>query len=85
MLSSSRSAIKPKSISRRGVLALAFHHNCVLWNLSFQPVPAKEDGLSIRFAYLAVLRVSGWPAGPDLACLCKDHSMPTLIAGRNGS
>jgi hypothetical protein len=30
MLSSSRSAIKPHSISRQGVLALAQRHNCVL-------------------------------------------------------
>ena len=26
-----------------------------------------------------------WHVGPDLACLCKDHSMPTLIACRNGA
>jgi hypothetical protein len=37
MISSSRSAIEPHCISRHGILALAFRHNCVRWNLFFQP------------------------------------------------
>jgi len=73
MLSSPRSAIKPQSISQRGVLALAFRHNCMLWNLSFQAAPTEEDGWSVvgDVAALQGGDVSLYFQGPAVRVLAK--------------
>lgn len=50
--------------------------------------PADGDATVYATAYglfIAAAVASVFGSGPDLARLCKDHSMPTLIACRNGA
>jgi hypothetical protein len=52
------------------------------------PSAALPGGLGLCVPITLSLLLTGclrWRADPDLACLCKDHSMPTFIACRNGA